>query len=536
MRMRISREKKLLNQKWIFILTVLLIYIIILIINIISINYCKKKYIINFINNDTLMCNVINYSFVFYNLLIIIIFVLVFFSALLVNNDIVKNPLNEYQYKKNKKKIMVFIPVYSESIESLYNTIDSVILNDYPIECKSLFIVVDGIVKGEGNDDYTSEYSKKILETNDSLNLSINNSYQLYIGVYRYIKYVLLIKKENMGKKDSFLNVYKTLYYNTIRDHPLKTNHKDELNYLDIGFHMYNHHIECKDYEYILMLDTDTIVEASSITKLSNYLDAHPFTTGVCGETSIINKNDNLLTMSQYYEYWITHYTLKSFESTFGDVLVLSGCFTLYRKDALMNKKMMERYELEDDSNIYNANISKLGEDRLFTNLLLQTYPELNTKYIQEAKCYTYVPTSFKTLCSQRRRWTNSMIFCNFMLLLNCPKYTFFKRFRFMCILLIELWITIILPICLLLGYYFAIRSIILLNVSIDFIITLMFLLFPLIQCILLFRLDMIIYSIVFILLLPLYGIYIPLYSIYNCNVVNWGHTRKIDDEISVII
>ena len=64
-------KEKLSNQKWIFILTVLLIYIIILIINIISIIYCKQKYIFDFVNNNTLICNVINYAFIFYSILTI---------------------------------------------------------------------------------------------------------------------------------------------------------------------------------------------------------------------------------------------------------------------------------------------------------------------------------------------------------------------------------------------------------------------------------------------------------------------------------
>lgn len=56
--------------------------------------------------------------------------------------------------------------------------------------------------------------------------------------------------------------------------------------------------------------------------------------------------------MSQYYEYYITHYTLKALENIFGNVLVLSGCFALYRSNILINKKLIQMYSEEDNSTL----------------------------------------------------------------------------------------------------------------------------------------------------------------------------------------
>lgn len=50
-----------------------------------------------------------------------------------------------------------------------------------------------------------------------------------------------------------------------------------------------------------------------------------------CGETSIANAKQSLTTMMQVYEYYISHHLAKSFESLFGSVTCLPGCFTLYR-------------------------------------------------------------------------------------------------------------------------------------------------------------------------------------------------------------
>lgn len=51
---------------------------------------------------------------------------------------------------------------------------------------------------------------------------------------------------------------------------------------------------------------------------------------GVCGETSIANAKQSIITMMQVYEYFISHHLAKAFESLFGSVTCLPGCFTMY--------------------------------------------------------------------------------------------------------------------------------------------------------------------------------------------------------------
>jgi chitin synthase len=52
---------------------------------------------------------------------------------------------------------------------------------------------------------------------------------------------------------------------------------------------------------------------------------------GLCGETRIANKNQSWVTMIQVYEYFISHHMAKSFESMFGGVTCLPGCFCMWR-------------------------------------------------------------------------------------------------------------------------------------------------------------------------------------------------------------
>lgn len=531
-------------QKITFVTGILLSYIIIIVAFILYPRfYCTTYNITEFYtNNDTTVCMVLRYSLVIYYAIVFVVLLLTLIASYTVKTTIVNSP---YYFtpknsinKKKRKNILVFIPAYSESKEALENTIDSVLLNDYPLEAKTMFIVVDGKKKGKNNDKTTDMYAREILDVQESNQIIQNDKYTVYAGEYQHLKYILMIKETNCGKKDSFLCVQKIMFYVTNATGSIKSvdnqTHIDRQDTTIIDQNLQNRDIELSKQKYLLMLDTDTKVDASGLRILADYLDSNPFTSGVCGETSLTNKGENFVAMSQYFEYYITHYTLKSMESVFGNVLVLSGCFALYRVSLLLNKDLIEKYSEEQSTNIYNANITQLGEDRLFTNLLLQFYPKFTSKYIEKAKCYTEGPTNIKTLLCQRRRWTNSLIFCNWMLLRKLPMYSLVNKMLFGFILFFELWIVLYMPLLLTVGYYYAgefiYKSIasgvfdpIMLGVTIAFIVI------PVIMSIILGQIRMVGYAMVFIFILPIFSIIVPLYSMYKVDDVSWGETRKVD-------
>lgn len=510
-------------QKIFFLSSVISVYLVItLFYVIIPNNYCNNYDILSFyINDDTLYCMISRYSIVFYYLFICFILVLTFISSLYIKSIKTNNPLYTITTIKNSN-VLIFIPVYSESKNEIEKTIYSVVNDNYPTKNKIMYIVVDGIKKGKNNDDFTSNYVKQLFKINKNLSTDINS--ELYIGKFNEIPFIIFIKCNNKGKKDSFLHVIKTLYES--QNQNIDDNIVLESSILNIYLNK---------VDYILMLDTDTSIDKSGLTHLVDYLDSNPFTLAVCGETSITNKFDSILTMSQYYEYFITHYALKSFEMVYGkSILVLSGCFALYRKNILLNDLIIKEYTIEKDSNLYYANISKFGEDRLLTNLILQHYPDFNTIYLEIAKCYTNAPIDFKTLLSQRRRWSNSLIFCHLMLLKNLPKYSFFKKIFFSIVLILELWISLFMPIILLIAYYYTIQTIYYFSLNynqnlIIFIECILFVFLPSIMCIFLGNLYMILYSLPFIITLPIYGIIIPIYSVYYSDDVTWGASRLIE-------
>jgi chitin synthase len=84
-------------------------------------------------------------------------------------------------------------------------------------------------------------------------------------------------------------------------------------------------------YEFILMIDADTEVLPDGMNRMISAMIRDSKIIGLCGETLIGNEEDTWVTMIQVYEYFISHHMAKAFESMFGSVTCLPGCFCMYR-------------------------------------------------------------------------------------------------------------------------------------------------------------------------------------------------------------
>jgi cellulose synthase/poly-beta-1,6-N-acetylglucosamine synthase-like glycosyltransferase len=73
-------------------------------------------------------------------------------------------------------------------------------------------------------------------------------------------------------------------------------------------------------FEHVLFVDADTVVAHDSLRHLSQAMKNDESILGLCGETRIVNKRTNWVTMIQVFEYYISHHLGKSFESVFGGV------------------------------------------------------------------------------------------------------------------------------------------------------------------------------------------------------------------------
>ena len=181
---------------------------------------------------------------------------------------------------------------------------------------------------------------------------------------------------------------------------------------------------------------------------------------GICGETRMANEKSSWVTMIQVYEYFISHHMAKAFESLFGCVTCLPGCFSLYRirnfqknKPILISNEVLRDYSVNEVNTLHLKNLLELGEDRYLTTLLLKHFPLMKTSFNPDAVCLTMAPDRWSILLSQRRRWINSTVHNLFELLL-IPQLCGFCCFSMRFVVLIDIFGTIMQPSALIyLGY-----------------------------------------------------------------------------------
>lgn len=174
---------------------------------------------------------------------------------------------------------------------------------------------------------------------------------------------------------------------------------------------------------------------------------------GVCGETELANAKQSIITMMQVYEYFISHHMAKAFESLFGSVTCLPGCFTLYRlrtpdthKPLFISNQIIQDYSENRVDTLHMKNLLHLGEDRYLTTLLLKHFSNYKTQFVRDAHAYTVAPDDWKVLLSQRRRWINSTVH-NLGELVFLDQLCGFCCFSMRFVVMIDLLSTIIQPV-----------------------------------------------------------------------------------------
>jgi len=347
--------------------------------------------------------------------------------------------------------VIINIPCYNESKEELQRTIDSVCNLEFSQRGDKvlLFIVVDGII-GKTPNELLSIFNKNFDSPKKRFKVS-NNFIKLYSGIHNRIPYIILIKMENRGKRDSqllLLNFLNKVFYKeqlTLLEKSISDRIKSVTSVNPIKF------------KYLFMIDSDTVVSKEALTEFLNGMElSKERVLGMCGETRVRNKYDSWITTIQVYEYYISYYLSKAFESFFGSVMCLPGCFSFYRiyfdskQPGVIKTEVVNDYASTDINTVYRKNLLSLGEDRYLTTLLLKHFPEKRLVFWPDAVCYTTVPKSITKLFIQRRRWINSTI-CNLIELIfptgqNAQQLRGFCCFSMKLIVVLDLIGTFSLP------------------------------------------------------------------------------------------
>ncbi|KAJ2162957.1 hypothetical protein GGF46_000143 [Coemansia sp. RSA 552] len=450
------------------------------------------------------------------------------------------------------KFVICQVPCYTESETSLSKTIDSLAGLEYDDKHKLLFLICDGNIIGSGNDRPTPRIVLDLLGVDPEYDppgrdyLAIaegsrrHNIGKVYSGLYEYeghvVPFMVVVKvgtpdeanrSGNRGKRDS--QILLMAFFNKVHFDLPMTPLELEM------FHQMRHIIgvDPHDFEYILQVDADTEVMPDSLSRLIAACSSDQRIAGICGETMLGNENQSWTTMMQVYEYFISHHMAKAFESLFGAVTCLPGCFCMYRmrsadgKPLLIAKPVLEAYsELHVDT-LHKKNLLSLGEDRYLTTLMMKHFPQAKLKFIQDAKCKTIAPEKWAILMSQRRRWINSTIhnLAELMFLKDMCGFCFFSM-RF--VVFLDLFGTITMPTTL--GYFAYLIYVAVTGLADVGYISLILIgaIYGVQAIIFILRREWqhIGWMFIYLLAYPLWSFVLPVYSFWHFDDFSWGNTR----------
>jgi hyaluronan synthase len=150
--------------------------------------------------------------------------------------------------------------------------------------------------------------------------------------------------------------------------------------------------------EVIVFVDSDSVVEPGALRALVQPLE-DPRVGAVCGHADVLNVRINWLTRMQAVRYFVAFRVVKAAESLFSAVTCCSGCFSAYRREAIMPR--LEWWE----NQTFLGTHSTFGDDRSLTNCVLRDW---RVVYEQKAVSHTIVPHTVHSFIKQQTRWKRS--------------------------------------------------------------------------------------------------------------------------------
>lgn len=456
------------------------------------------------------------------------------------------------------KFVMCQISAYTEDEDALRRAIDSAARMRYDDKRKLIVVICDGMIIGQGNDRPTPRIVLDILGVSETVDpeplsfeslgegLKQHNMGKVYSGLYEVqghiVPFLVIVKvgkpsevsrPGNRGKRDSqmvtmrFLN---RVHYNLPMS-PLELEIYHQIRNI-IG-------VNPTFYEFLFQIDADTMVAPDSATRMvASFLDDTRLI-AVCGETALTNAKSSIVTMIQVYEYYISHNLVKAFESLFGSVTCLPGCFSMYRiraaetgKPLFVSREVVENYATIRVDTLHMKNLLHLGEDRYLTTLLLKFHSKYKTKYIFTAHAWTIAPDSWTVFLSQRRRWINSTVH-NLAELIPMAQLCGFCCFSMRFVVFVDLLSTVVQPVTI----AYIVYLIVLVSTSTSVIPITAFIMLGAIyglQAIIFIlrrKWEMIGWMLMYIVAVPVFSFGLPLYSFWHMDDFSWGNTRVVTGE-----
>lgn len=240
---------------------------------------------------------------------------------------------------------LMLVTCYSEGVDGLRATCESLANTSYPSTHKLLLIIADGLIRGDGEDKSTPDICLDMMtdfivpreEVEPQSYIAIadgvkrHNMAKIYAGYYKYaddcerpmeerqkVPMIVIVKcgtpaeatdkkPGNRGKRDSQIILMSFLQ---------KVMFDERMTPLEYEFFnaFWNVTTVTPDfYELVLMVDADTKVYPDSLTRMVACMAQDPTVMGLCGETKIANKKETWVSMIQGNTSHIM-YSWRSFE------------------------------------------------------------------------------------------------------------------------------------------------------------------------------------------------------------------------------
>ena len=142
--------------------------------------------------------------------------------------------------------------------------------------------------------------------------------------------------------------------------------------------------IRATDAEIVAFVDSDSVLEPDALRILvQGFADER--VGAICGHADVLNLRETWLTKMQAVRYFVAFKVVKAAESVFNAVTCCSGCFSAYRREAIMPH--LDWWEHQT----FLGRPSTFGDDRSLTNCVLRRW---KVRYESRAVSHTIVPVT----------------------------------------------------------------------------------------------------------------------------------------------
>jgi len=159
--------------------------------------------------------------------------------------------------------------------------------------------------------------------------------------------------------------------------------------------------IRATSAEILIFVDSDSMPEPDGVRRLVQVF-TDPRVGAASGLTMVRNADANALTRMQQARYYVSFQLLKAAESVLGAVSCNPGCFSAYRRSAVL--MVLTRWEHQRFLGIECT----FGDDRSLTNMILRK--GWVSTYHSGAVAWTDVPEEYRKFFKQQLRWKKSWL------------------------------------------------------------------------------------------------------------------------------